>query len=55
MPAELPDCLQAIKNHKDAHTLYQKQLLSEGVVKQSQIDEIHNNIHKILSTEYEQV
>lgn len=47
--------LQAIKKHENAHIAYQKQLLGEGVVKQGQIDEIHHNISKILSTEYEQV
>lgn len=46
---------QAIKKHENAHATYQKQLLSEGVVKQHQIDEIHKNIAKLLSSEYEQV
>ncbi len=46
---------QAIKKHENAHLIYQKQLLSEGVVKRQQIDDIHGNIAKILSAEYEQV
>ena len=48
-------CLQAIKKHENAHVTYQKQLLDEGVVKKEQIDEIHDNISKILSSEYEAV
>ena len=46
--------LQRIQKHENAHLVYQKQLQSEGVVKQEQIDEIHDNVSKILSTEFEQ-
>ena len=48
-------CLQKIHKHENAHIAYQKQLSAEGVVKQEQIDEIHDNISKILSSEFEQV
>ena len=47
--------LQRIHKHENAHIAYQKQLRSEGVVKKEQIDEIHDNISKILSAEFEQV
>ena len=47
-------CSQKIKKHENAHAVYQKQLLSEGVVKQEQIDEIHTNISKLLAEEYAQ-
>ena len=46
--------LQRIHKHENAHIAYQKQLRSEGVVKKEQIDEIHDNISKILSAEFEQ-
>ena len=47
--------LQRIHKHENAHIAYQKQLRSEGVVKKEQIDEIHDNISKILSAEFDQV
>lgn len=46
--------LQAIRQHEDSHKQYAKRLLKEGSIKQDQLDQIDQNVQKILQKAFEE-
>ena len=46
--------MQAIRQHEDSHKQYAKCLLKEGNIKQDQLDQIDQNVQKILQKAFEE-